>query len=433
MSQKFELTVESVRSRCLPPQSGAVNAQGRPVTQIIYWDSKLPGFGLLVGATAKTFIVQRDVCGQTKRRKIDRYPTITVKQARDTAKDWLVQLGKGADPKAAVRAKVEQDRRQEWETYTLRQAMENHIANMLTKGCAPRSPEQLRDELGRLLADWMERPLVAIRRKDCIERHRRITTANGPVIANRIMRSLRAIWNSARRLYEELPEHPVIGVVFNKQKRRREPIPWAQLPEWWQKVRGLPNPARPDLNLLMLFTGLRATDASTVRWEHLDFAAGTLHRPKPKGGEDKAFTVPLPAFVLRLLARRRASNAVYFPEGDGGWLFPTRDRAGRIVATREPKEQRFEDLDNGKRKKTFYLPSPHRLRDTFATACLEAGVGHTETKILLNHSLPNDDVTTGYQRPSTDHLRWCTEKVATFLRKAKRAERDERPAKKVGA
>jgi integrase len=44
--------------------------------------------------------------------------------------------------------------------------------------------------------------------------------------------------------------------------------------------------------LFLVSTGLRSLDARTLRREHVDFAAGTLPRPRPKGGEDQAFTVP---------------------------------------------------------------------------------------------------------------------------------------------
>jgi len=39
------------------------------------------------------------------------------------------------------------------------------------------------------------------------------------------------------------------------------------------------------------------------------------------------------------------------------------------------------------------LPSPHRLRDTFASAAHEARIHPMDLKILLNHSLPGGDVT----------------------------------------
>ena len=66
--------------------------------------------------------------------------------------------------------------------------------------------------------------------------------------------------------------------------------------------------------------------------------------------------------------------------------------------------------------KVRHLPSPHRLRDTFATAAHELGVHPFDLKTLLNHALPAaDDVTQGYIRPSLEHLRRSVERVVAFL------------------
>jgi integrase len=85
--------------------------------------------------------------------------------------------------------------------------------------------------------------------------------------------------------------------------------------------------------------------------------------------DTRAFTVPLAEFVLELLCRRRAENRLLFPGGDGGWVFPTRDRLSRIVHVNEARVMRSK---NGKRIKAT-LPSPHRLRDTFASAARSSG------------------------------------------------------------
>jgi len=405
MSNRFEFTADAINRRCplVGPDEG--------VRRRVYWDASLRGFGLVVGKTHRSFIAQKDIGGRSVRVTIGRFPEWTPQFARKEARQVLAQMDRGIDPNAEKRARAESQRRREWQTFTLAQAIDEHIANMEAKGTVERSREMVRTELERHLGDWLNKPLAGLRRKECVERHRRITVSAGPVAANRAMHMLRAVYNSARRLYEQLPPHPVEGITFNKQRRRREPIAWADLPAWWAKVEGLENPVRRDLQRTLLFTGLRSTDARTIRWEHIDFDAGTIHRPRPKGGEDRAFTVPLCAYLLDALARRRMDNLRYFST-DQGWVFPARDREGRVVHVREPKEQRYDESGT---KKVQYLPSPHRLRDTFATACLEAGIGATETKILLNHALPDGDVTEGYQRPSTEHLRGCVGAVAAFL------------------
>lgn len=418
-AKRFKLTRDSLENRCLPPAVGEVSRTGKPIKQKIYWDTELKGFGVLVGtAGKKSFIVQRDMKGgRTVRHQIGKFPTWTVEQARKQARSKVVDMDTGVDPNAARRAEVEAQRGKDWERFTLNQAIDEHAANMRARGCADRSITDMRIVLERHCSDWLNKPLVAIRRADCIQRHRKLSE-NSPVAANHVMRAVRACWGSASRLWEELPPHPVKGVVFNKEYRRREPIPWEGLPAWWSKVVGIENAIRRHFHLFTLFTGLRGGDAAKVRWEHINFEKGTIHRPQPKGGRDHAFTVPLPAFVLWLLRERRdgvESNALYFPEGDGGWVFPTRDYDGNVTHLQETKEQRFVDTPDGKRRKVLLLPTSHRNRDTFSTACLESGVGHMETKLLMNHRLPGGDVTLGYMRPSVDHLRGCVERIAEFL------------------
>lgn len=406
----FPMPRQTLTETCV--RDAAVPAGKR---QLILWDTKTKGFGLLVGATAKTFIFQRDLPGhQTRRVTLGRYPTITLTKARQDASRTYAAMLDGVDPTAQRRARVRQQELAEHERYTLRQAMDNHVAFMRSRHCAARSIETVTYEITRLLADWLDRPLIAIRRKDVAERHREITASGRLVSANRVMRPFRACWRSAQCLFEGLPEHPV-RMAFNKQRRVRSPIAWGAIPTWFAETEKLANAVRRDLNLLVLFTGLRSLDARTIRWEHVDFDKGTLHRPKPKGGEDRAFTIPLSAHLLGILARRQLDNRIQFGGNDGGWVFPTVARDGRVVHLREPREQTYEKRDGKLCKVTVERPSMHRLRDTFCTACLEAGVGMFETKLLMNHSLPNGSVTEGYQRPSLDHLRGCVEKVAAFL------------------
>jgi len=290
---------------------------------------------------------------------------------------------------------------------TLAEAIELHLRAMRAKGCASRSMATFDEECAVRLGDWLERPLASLTRHEVALRHEELTDERGPYLANRVMQQFRAVYNTAARRFEELPAtNPVIAVTFNRVRRRRQPIPWAELPAWRLRVEGIRNPVRRALQLFLLFTGLRSLDARTVRWEHVDLEAGTVFRPRPRGGEDRAFTAPLAGVVLDLLRRRRCGNSE-----DGGWVFPSRNRAGEITHVVEAKEQRYVDG-----RKAAYLPSPHRLRDTFATAAHEARIHPLDLKVLMNHALPAaDDVTMGYIRPSIEHLRGCVEEVAGFL------------------
>lgn len=162
----------------------------------------------------------------------------------------------------------------------------------------------------------------------------------------------------------------------------------------------------------------------------------SMHRPCPKGGERKAFTVPLSAPVVEILKRRKAENARLFPGGDQGWVFPTRDKEGRVVHLSEPKEQddmrdaqgrvpRFRrnaagqwvEDPKGQPRKFTALTSPHTLRHTFASTADEEEVGVSERvmKALMNHTPDSANMNHRYNRPSMDAMRTATEKVAAFL------------------
>ena len=75
----------------------------------------------------------------------------------------------------------------------------------------------------RLFKDWLDNPLVRLGRQPThiVERHDKITKENGPYIANGAMRSLRAVYNHARKSNTDLPAaNPVSAIDWNKEHRR---------------------------------------------------------------------------------------------------------------------------------------------------------------------------------------------------------------------
>jgi integrase len=90
---QLHLTTESVKGIELP-EAG----------QMIYWDSKLPGFGLRVGTRTKTFVAEKRVAGRTVRVSLGLFGHLTVAQARNEAAVKLGQMAGGVDVNAQRRA-----------------------------------------------------------------------------------------------------------------------------------------------------------------------------------------------------------------------------------------------------------------------------------------------------------------------------------------
>ena len=408
--------------------------------QLVVWDEEVPGFGVVVGQRVMTFVANYRANGAKRRQVIGRRGEIrddgrvlNVVLARTRAREILGRVAGGGDPSLELRMSAGGP--------TLADAFDLHVSRMQADRATASSIATITRERDKYLAGWMTRPLAKIERSHCRELHEMMTKKHGPYLANRVMRHVRAAWNTALKEHD-LPANPTIAVHWNKETRRQEPIPWASLPPWLKTVSSLEpivvngkrvgsRPGiRGDYQVFVLLTGLRRMDAATVRWEHVDLDTGRLHRPNPKGGKERAFTIPLSSECVRILERRKKENRISFQAGDGGWVFPTRalkekscalcaalglgkHAAGSVVHLIEGKQQRFDKQSNTRKQ---LVPSPHRLRDTYTSALVEVGgISPFVIDVLTNHRPPRGSVTAGYVDLSIDHLSDCQERVTQFL------------------
>lgn len=405
-AQRILLTDKAVRSLPFAP--------AKP--QIVR-DSKIAGFHLWVGKSTKTFRLQYETPrvngqrGSTMVEWLGEHPHATADEARAKALEIVALRARGEPvprtldivPEVAPALSFEAA----WAAYK---------AAITKEGKSIRTIADYQDKFDRHLKAWHDRPLAGIKREDVVAEHAAITErarqaragqkySSGKYAANGTMRFARAVWNHAKDELETpgLPERNPFrsGKLFHKEKARNTGMGVAELPAWQAQLQALANPIRRELHLFMLLSGLRRTDVLTARWANLDPARPSLRLPSPKGGEERAFELPLSIAMLECLERVKEAGRTYYPEEAKTWIFPA--PGGHVAEVKEEGRQKLSHTG-------------HALRHSFRTLAAAAGVDRLRLKILMNHAI-DDDVTDAYANVPAlfASLRDAQEQISAFV------------------
>jgi Arm DNA-binding domain len=376
--------------------------------QTIIRDSDLPGFFVMVGTRSKAFMVQGDLrqgkLRQSLRLKVGEVGRLTTREARARAKALLGQISEGIDPrpKSEPDEPPAGDRRDP----TLRAAWGSYReSHMRRKGRSEKTIRGYGDHVERLMVRWLDQPLSVLGNDPSLVKdfHDEITHGSGPYMANCCMRTLRAVYNHARKAARGLPtENPVFAVDWNPEYRRDTGLGMSDLALWFDQLRALENPLRREMHLFLLLSGSRPEVIKRAKLEHLNLRERWLFVPEPKGGVRKAFYIPLSREMIMCALRAMRLGRLIYPENAAGWLFPADSDSGHIVEHRESRDQ-LSHWGN-------------ELRQTYRTVGQIAGVGDVDMHLLMNHSLPG--VNAGYitrNKLVGDHLRSAQQKISSAV------------------
>jgi integrase len=376
--------------------------------QVIYLDTVTKGFGVQVSGTttAIDYIAQRELPnkvrgGKRQTRRVNIGPTssslLGIQVARERAEDVLDQIRRGIDPKA--KAELEP-----LTMYTLGETKERYfVANKKLSAGSKRAYGQI----GRYLADWLDKPLSSITAEMVEDRHQKIANDiaqggryDGKATANATMVTLRVLWRwAAKRI--ALPACPVTRLQDKDQwfpkQRRTSRVPAEKLPAFYRAVCALENRTSRDFLLLLMFTGFRKTEAARLKWTDIDLVQRIITLSAPNTKTKKMVEVPMSDFIYDLLVARRASGE------KSEYVFPGR-RAGKPMSDTQRAFHRL-------REETSVAVSAHSLRRGFLKVGASARVNIVWLKVLCNHALPADVTAEHYLAPDVEDLREPAQQV----------------------
>lgn len=373
----------------------------------IYFDATVKGFGVSVGRSVKTFILQREVKGRSVRVSIARSHELTVSKAREKASQLLLEMRNGYNPNAAKKPILPP--KKEFNP-TLQDLLDQHVESLGLKGCeasAVRYPQSLNLHV----KDWLPLPVEAITREHVIERHRKVGLGVGKKTANAVFRTLRALYNQYRIDRPDF-NNPVEILSLKKlwfpEKARDIRIKHHEMKRWLQAVQAeVKNPIHRDYLLFLLLSGLRKNEAMGLSWEQVDFEGKTFRVTKTKNKKplELPITDVMESLLRRLLLLRDTSNKLTAP-----WVFPSKmSETGHLYTV-----SRSLTLVN---KNTGLKIRLHDLRRTFVSVANGIRIPSYTIKKLVNHSSAGDVTASVYNVMDIDDLREPMQSITNEFKK----------------
>lgn len=287
---------------------------------------------------------------------------------------------------------------------TLLEVFEDYLQTR--KELKPSTIHDYRRSINGAFKHWQNKPLTEITR-DMVQLRHSALGKSSKARANNAMRVLRAVFNHAISKYEDSAGDSAILLnpvdrlsqmhAWYKVEQRQTLIKPHELPDWFAATMQLNNETTRHYLYLLLFTGLRRSEASTIQWRDVNLEDRTLTINETRNHQ--AHVLPLSDFLYELLKKRNENK-------ESPYVFPSGSERGYLIEPRSAVK-RVSELSGI----TFTL---HDLRRTFKAIAESLDIPAYALTGLLNHKNPND-VTADSIGSNIDRLREPMQQITDFI------------------
>lgn len=366
---------------------------------VCVWDSELKGFGVRCRPSgAKYYVLKTRAPGGRQRWiTIGRHGSPwTTESARIEAQKLLGVRAQGKDPAA--------ERDEKKTAATVKALSERFLTDYVEdekNGKKPKTAKDYRSIIERIIIPTLGHLAIAdLARSDVSHLHHKLR--NTPYQANRTLAVLSKMMNKAEEWdLRQDGSNPCRHVVKFKEKPRKRFLTREELKRLGDALNdaernGAESPSFISAIRLLMFTGARLSEITTLRWEYVDVERHVISLPDSKSG---AKLIPLnkPAIeILRQIPRIQNNPYVITGRKDGAHLVEMEKPWQRIRKTAKIEDVRI-----------------HDLRHSFASVAVSGGMSLPLIGKLLGHT--QAQTTQRYAHLALDPLLVASNSVASSL------------------
>ncbi len=324
------------------------------------WDTVFPGLVHWRGKMRRTWFLRAHVDNQEHRVKLGTFPALSIKEARDAARETLKRLEAGLPAEAAPPVPVVREAALPVEQFLNEYGCYRRIKERNIKTL----PATLR-LLEKGFGDYLKIAAADITKAD-VTRIRDKIARRAPVASNRFLGHAGAVWKWGAR-EDKVPENffPLIEKIGPERARDRV-LSDDEIVQLWQVTRGSNYPGRAAFDRLVRFllaTAVRKGEVVNAEWRDVQNGVLTIRDNKAS----RPFLLPITPLAAECMNGRKHDLVFY-------------GRSGRITAFTDHKAALDKRLQFGEPWRL------HDLRATAATGMSKLKVPRFIVSRALNHA-----------------------------------------------
>ena len=359
----------------------SIDAITPKATDAFFWDSELKGFGLRVSPRGKkTFVVQYRAGGRSRRLSLGAYGVLTPDQARDMARQSLVDVARGQDPS--------NDKQLKRQAPTVTALCARFLSEHVEVRCKPSTLREYRRCCDLyIIPEIGTHRIEDVTRNDVGNLHLKLRDA--PYQANRVLAALSKMFNLAE-VWGLRPDgsNPTRHVKKYPERKRERFLSPDEIDRLWRTLDEAVQDGTESEHVaaafrLLLLTGCRLSEIQKLKWSYI--RGDVIWLPDAKTGPRRVLLNQSALSVIRTVPREPDNEYVVIGALEGQHITDLQKPWRRIR-----KAAKLEDV------------RIHDLRHTYASIAAMAGhslpmigrlLGHTQTQTTARYAHLADDTT----------------------------------------